>query len=124
MSEYAHRITGTDIHAGATIASPFFIDHATGIVIGETTVIEKHVKIYQGVTLGALSITKEMKNSKRHPTVEKNVCIYANATILGGTTTIGKGSIVGGNSWVTKSIPANSIVTNTTTTEVKVKDKK
>jgi serine O-acetyltransferase len=124
MSEYAHRITGTDIHAGATIASPFFIDHATGIVIGETTVIEKHVKIYQGVTLGALSITKDMKNSKRHPTVEKNVCIYANATILGGTTTIGKNSIVGGNAWVTKSIPADSIVTNTTTTEVKVKEKK
>ena len=124
MSEYAHRITGTDIHAGATIASPFFIDHATGIVIGETTVIEKNVKIYQGVTLGALSITKEMKNSKRHPTVEEDVCIYANATILGGTTVIGKGSIIGGNSWVTKSIPENSIVTNTTTTEVKVKEKK
>lgn len=124
MSEYAHRITGTDIHAGAKIASPFFIDHATGIVIGETTVIEKNVKIYQGVTLGALSITKEMKNSKRHPTVEEEVCIYANATILGGTTTIGKGSIVGGNSWVTKSIPTNSIVTNTTTTEVKVKEKR
>ena len=124
MSEYAHRITGTDIHAGATIASPFFIDHATGIVIGETTVIEKHVKIYQGVTLGALSITKDMKNSKRHPTVEKNVCIYANATILGGTTIIGKNSIVGGNAWVTKSIPSDSIVTNTTTTEVKVKEKK
>jgi serine O-acetyltransferase len=124
MSEYAHRITGTDIHAGATIASPFFIDHATGIVIGETTIIEKNVKIYQGVTLGALSITKEMKNSKRHPTVEEEVCIYANATILGGTTTIGKGSIIGGNSWVTKSIPANSIVTNTTTTEVKIKEKK
>ena len=124
MSEYAHRITGTDIHAGAKIASPFFIDHATGIVIGETTVIEKNVKIYQGVTLGALSITKEMKNTKRHPTVEEDVCIYANATILGGNTTIGKGSIIGGNSWITKSIPANSIVTNTTTTEVKVKEKK
>lgn len=123
MSEYAHRITGTDIHAGATIASPFFVDHATGIVIGETTVIEENVKIYQGVTLGALSITKEMKNSKRHPTVEKNVCIYANATILGGTTVIGKNSIVGGNAWVTKSIPENSIVTNTTTTEVKVKER-
>ena len=124
MSEYAHRITGTDIHAGATIASPFFIDHATGIVIGEKKKKKKNVKIYQGVTLGALSITKEMKNSKRHPTVEEEVCIYANATILGGTTTIGKGSIVGGNSWVTKSIPANSIVTNTTTTEVKVKEKR
>jgi serine O-acetyltransferase len=124
MSEYAHRITGTDIHAGATIASPFFVDHATGIVIGETTIIEKNVKVYQGVTLGALSITKEMKNSKRHPTVEEEVCIYANATILGGNTTIGKGSVIGGNSWVTKSIPANSIVTNTTTTEVKIKERK
>lgn len=122
MSEYAHRITGTDIHAGATIASPFFIDHATGIVIGETTVIEKNVKIYQGVTLGALSVSKEMKNSKRHPTVEKNVCIYANATILGGATTIGKNSIIGGNTWITKSIPSNSVVTNTTITEVKIKE--
>jgi serine O-acetyltransferase len=124
MSEYAHQITGTDIHAGATIASPFFIDHATGIVIGETTVIEKHVKLYQGVTLGALSVSKDMKNSKRHPTVEQNVCIYANATILGGATTIGKGSIIGGNTWITKSIPAKSIVTNTTTTEVKIKELK
>ena len=124
MSEYAHRITGTDIHAGATIASPFFIDHATGIVIGETTVIEKHVKIYQGVTLGALSVSKDMKNAKRHPTVEKNVCIYANATILGGETIIGKNSIIGGNAWITKSIPERSIVTNTTTTEVKIKELK
>jgi serine O-acetyltransferase len=121
MSEYAHRITGTDIHAGASIASPFFIDHATGIVIGETTVIAKHVKIYQGVTLGALSVSKDMKNSKRHPTVEEGVCIYANATILGGETTIGKNSIVGGNSWVTRSIPEGSVVSNTTTTDVKIK---
>ncbi len=124
MSEYAHQITGTDIHAGATIASPFFIDHATGIVIGETTVIEKHVKLYQGVTLGALSVSKDMKNSKRHPTVEKNVCIYANATILGGETTIGKDSVIGGNTWITKSIPAKSLVTNTTITEVKIKELK
>lgn len=124
MSEYAHRITGTDIHAGASIASPFFIDHATGIVIGETTVIEKNVKIYQGVTLGALSVSKEMKNVKRHPTVEESVCIYANATILGGTTIIGKNSIIGGNAWITKSIPATSIVSNTTTTEVKIKERK
>src|SRR6187402_476293 len=124
MSEYAHRITGTDIHAGAAIASPFFIDHATGIVIGETTVIEKNVKVYQGVTLGALSVSKDMKNSKRHPTVEKNVCIYANATILGGETTIGKDSIVGGNAWIKKSITEDSIVLNTTTTEVKIKEKK
>ena len=123
MSEYAHRITGTDIHAGASIASPFFIDHATGIVIGEPTVIAKHVKIYQGVTLGALSVSKDMKNSKRHPTVEEGVCIYANATILGGETTIGKNSIVGGNSWVTRSIPEGSVVSNTTTTDVKIKAK-
>lgn len=124
MSEYAHRITGTDIHAGAEIESPFFIDHATGIVIGETTVIEKHVKLYQGVTLGALSVSKDMKSTKRHPTVEKNVCIYANATILGGETVIGKNSIIGGNTWITKSIPAKSIVTNTTITEVKIKELK
>jgi serine O-acetyltransferase len=124
MSEYAHQITGTDIHAGATIASPFFIDHATGIVIGETTVIEKNVKLYQGVTLGALSVSKEMKNSKRHPTVEKNVCIYANATILGGETIIGKDSVIGGNTWITRSIPEKSLVTNTTITEVKIKELK
>ena len=124
MSEYAHQITGTDIHAGASIASPFFIDHATGIVIGETTVIEKNVKLYQGVTLGALSVSKDMKNSKRHPTVEKNVCIYANATILGGETVIGKESVIGGNTWITKSIPEKSLVTNTTITEVKIKELK
>lgn len=124
MSEYAHQITGTDIHAGATIASPFFIDHATGIVIGETTVIEKNVKLYQGVTLGALSVSKDMKNSKRHPTVEQNVCIYANATILGGETVIGKESVIGGNTWITKSIPEKSLVTNTTITEVKIKELK
>lgn len=123
MSEYAHRITGTDIHAGATIASPFFIDHATGIVIGETTVIQPYVKIYQGVTLGALSVSKDMKDAKRHPTVEEKVCIYANATILGGETIIGKNSIVGGNSWVTRSVPKNSVVMNTTTTEVRIKEK-
>lgn len=124
MSEYAHRITGTDIHAGAQIASPFFIDHATGIVIGETTVIEKNVKLYQGVTLGALSVSKDLKSTKRHPTVETNVCIYANATILGGNTIIGKNSIIGGNTWITKSIPEKSIVTNTTITEVKIKELK
>ncbi len=124
MSEYAHQITGTDIHAGATIASPFFIDHATGIVIGETTIIEKNVKLYQGVTLGALSVSKDMKNSKRHPTVEKNVCIYANATILGGETIIGKNSVIGGNTWITRSIPEKSLVTNTTITEVKIKELK
>ncbi len=124
MSEYAHRITGTDIHAGATIASPFFIDHATGIVIGETTIIHPYVKVYQGVTLGALSVSKDMKDAKRHPTVEEKVCIYANATILGGDTAIGKNSIVGGNSWITRSVPENSVVMNTTTTEVRIKEKK
>jgi len=123
MSEYAHRITGTDIHAGADIDSPFFIDHATGIVIGETAEIRKYVKVYQGVTLGALSVSKDMKGGKRHPTVEEHVCIYANATILGGKTIIGKNSIVGGNSWVTKSTPENSVVLNTTTTEVRIKEK-
>ena len=81
------------------------------------------LKIYQGVTLGALSVSKDMKNEKRHPTVEEHVCIYANATILGGETTIGKNSIVGGNSWVTRSTPENSIVLNTTTTDVKIKEK-
>lgn len=121
MSEYAHRITGTDIHAGAKIDTPFFIDHATGIVIGETTIIEKNVKLYQGVTLGALSVRKDLKNTKRHPTVEQNVCIYANATILGGETVIGKDSIIGGNTWITKSIPPKSIVTNATISELKIK---
>ena len=92
MSEYAHSKTGTDIHPGATIGKSFFIDHATGTVIGETCVIKNHVKIYQGVTLGALQVQKSLKNTKRHPTVEDNVTIYANATILGGNTIIGKGN--------------------------------
>lgn len=122
MSEYAHRITGTDIHAGAEIDSPFFIDHATGIVIGETAIINKYVKLYQGVTLGALSVSKDLKSKKRHPTVEAEVCIYANATILGGETIIGTKSIIGGNTWITKSIPPKSIVTNNTITEVKIKE--
>ena len=110
MSEYAHSKTGTDIHPGATIGKSFFIDHATGIVIGETCIIKNNVKIYQGVTLGALYVSKELKNTKRHPTVESNVTIYANATILGGKTNIGKNSIIGGNVWITESIPKNSMV--------------
>lgn len=110
MSEYAHSKTGTDIHPGATIGNSFFIDHATGTVIGETCIIKNHVKIYQGVTLGALQVEKSLKNTKRHPTVEDNVTIYANATILGGNTVIGKNSIIGGNVWITASIPENSIV--------------
>jgi serine O-acetyltransferase len=108
VSEYAHRLTGIDIHPGATIGRAFVIDHGTGIVIGETTVIEDNVKVYQGVTLGALSVAKDMANSKRHPTIEHDVVIYANATILGGDTVIGAGSVVGGNVWIVESVPAES----------------
>ncbi|MBO3116808.1 serine acetyltransferase [Winogradskyella sp. DF17] len=118
MTEYAHQRTGIDIHPGATIGEAFFIDHGTGVVIGETTVIEDRVKIYQGVTLGALSVKKEYKNTKRHPTIENDVTIYANATILGGKTIIGAKSIIGGNSWITDSIPENSIVSNTSQVEI------
>ena len=121
MSEYAHGKTGTDIHPGATIGKSFFIDHATGTVIGETCVIKNHVKIYQGVTLGALQVEKGMKNTKRHPTIENNVNIYANATILGGNTIIGENCTIGGNVWITNSIPKNSIVYHTH--EIKLKPK-
>lgn len=112
MTEYAHRLSGTDINPGAHIGTPFFIDHATGVVIGETAVIEDNVKIYQGVTLGALYVDRDLRNVKRHPTIEKNVTIYANATILGGETVIGENSIIGGNVWLTRSVPANSMVTH------------
>ncbi|MCX2680028.1 serine O-acetyltransferase [Galbibacter sp. EGI 63066] len=112
MTEYAHRLTGVDINPGAKIGKSFFIDHATGVVIGETTVIKDNVKIYQGVTLGALYVAKDMENVKRHPTIENNVTIYANATILGGETVIGENSIIGGNVWLTKSVPANSVVSH------------
>lgn len=110
MTEYAHSITGTDIHPGATIGDSFFIDHATGTVIGETVIIKNNVKIYQGVTLGAFHISKGMNGTKRHPTIEDNVIIYANATILGGNTVIGKDSIIGANVWITEAIPPNSNV--------------
>ena len=110
ITEHAHSKTGIDIHPNATIGDYFCIDHGTGVVIGETTDIGKHVKIYQGVTLGALSVNKEDAKIKRHPTIEDNVVIYAGATILGGNTTVGKNSIVGGNVWLTKSIPPNSKV--------------
>lgn len=108
ITEFSHGRTGIDIHPGATIGNHFCIDHGTGVVIGETSVIGNHVKIYQGVTLGALSVNKEDADKKRHPTIEDNVVIYAGATILGGETVIGKGSVVGGNVWLTKSIPPNS----------------
>jgi serine O-acetyltransferase len=121
MSEYAHSKTGTDIHPGATIGKSFFIDHATGTVIGETCIIKDNVKIYQGVTLGALQVSKVLKNTKRHPTVENNVIIYANATILGGETTIGENCIIGGNVWITESIPSNSLVYHKPETQLKQK---
>ncbi|MCY7353361.1 MAG: serine acetyltransferase [Cytophagaceae bacterium] len=105
LTEYAHSKTGIDIHPEAQIGENFYIDHGTGIVIGATSVIGNRVKFYQGVTLGALSVSKEMASLKRHPTVEDDVIIYANATILGGETIIGHGSVVGGNVWLTKSIP-------------------
>jgi serine O-acetyltransferase len=108
ITEYAHSRTGIDIHPGARIGERFCIDHGTGIVIGETTKIGNDVKIYQGVTLGALSVEKEDADKKRHPTIEDRVVIYAGATILGGNTVIGANSVIGGNVWVTKSIPANS----------------
>lgn len=121
LSEYAHSKTGIDIHPGASIGQSFSIDHGTGIVIGETTVIHNNVKIYQGVTLGALSVSKDKAFSKRHPTIEDDVVIYSGATILGGETIIGKGSIIGGNVWLTYSIPPNSVVYHQS--EIKVKDK-
>ncbi len=118
MTEIAHSRTGIDIHPGATIGEGFFIDHGTGVVIGETTVIGRNVKLYQGVTLGALSFPKDektgmlMKGHKRHPNVEDNVVIYAGATILGGETTIGHDSEIGGNVWLMESIPPHSRVYN------------
>jgi serine O-acetyltransferase len=114
MSEYAHSITGIDIHPGATIGSSFFIDHGTGVVIGETTEIGEWVRIYQGVTLGALSLPKEeveqLRYAKRHPTIEDDVTIYAGATILGGETVIGRSSVIGGSVWITSSVPSGTKV--------------
>ncbi len=110
LTEYAHSKTGIDIHPAAQIGDSFFIDHGTGVVIGETSAIGNKVKLYQGVTLGALSVTKEMAQTKRHPTIEDNVIVYAGATILGGKTVVGANSIIGGNVWLTESIAANSVV--------------
>jgi len=110
MTEHAHSVTGIDIHPGATIGAGFFIDHGTGVVIGETTNIGNRVKLYQGVTLGALSFAMDeegrmVRGKKRHPTIEDDVVIYAGATILGGATVIGRGSVIGGNVWLTRSVP-------------------
>jgi serine O-acetyltransferase len=110
MTEYAHGKTGIDIHPGARIGTPFFIDHGTGIVIGETAEIGKNVKLYQGVTLGALTVEKSMARTKRHPTIEDNVVIYAGSTILGGNTVIGHDTVVGGNTWITESVLPHSVV--------------
>lgn len=121
LSEMAHQRTGIDIHPGATIGKSFFIDHGTGIVIGETTVIGDDVKIYQGVTLGALSVAKSLGSSKRHPTIGDRVVVYSNATILGGNTTIGNDSVIGGNVWLTESVPPSSVVYHKS--EVRVKNR-
>jgi len=110
ISEHAHSRTGIDIHPGATIGHYFCIDHGTGIVIGETTEIGDHVKIYQGVTLGALSVKKSDASKKRHPTIKDNVVLYAGASILGGETVIGSNSTIGGNVWLTDSVPADSTI--------------
>ncbi len=114
MTEHAHSLTGIDIHPGATIGPGFFIDHGTGVVIGETTIIGSNVRIYQGVTLGALSLPKDagivMRNVKRHPTIEDDVIVYANTTILGGDTVVGSRSVIGGNIWLTESVPSDTRV--------------
>jgi serine O-acetyltransferase len=116
MTEYAHSHTGIDIHPGASIGPSFFIDHGTGVVIGETTVIGERVRLYQGVTLGALSLPRDagqtLKGRKRHPTIEDDVIIYSGATILGGDTVIGARSVVGGNVWLTDSIPPDTKIFN------------
>ena len=117
MTEYAHQLTGIDIHPGAVIGDYFFIDHGTGVVIGETTVIGRHVKLYQGVTLGAKSFASDengnpVKGVKRHPQVGDHVVIYAGATILGGDTVIGDGCVIGGSVWLTHSVPAGQVVYN------------
>ena len=112
ITEYAHSVTGIDIHPGAHIGESFFIDHGTGVVVGETTEIGDRVRLYQGVTLGALSLPRDageqLRNKKRHPTIQDDVIIYSGATILGGNTVIGARSIIGGNVWLTESVPPDT----------------
>ena len=121
LSEFAHSRTGIDIHPGAQIGESFFIDHGTGIVIGETTIIGASVKIYQGVTLGALTVEKGSTHGQRHPTIQDNVIIYSGSTILGGKTIVGHDSVIGGNVWLTESVPAFSVVYQKS--EVKIRDR-
>ncbi len=121
ITEYAHAKTGIDIHPGAQIGFPFFIDHGTGVVIGQTSVIGNYVRVYQGVTLGALAVRKEGQGAKRHPTIEDNVIIYAGSCILGGDTVIGHDSVIGGNVWLTQSIVPYSVVYHKS--EVHIRDK-
>ncbi len=122
IAEYAHSQTGIDIHPGATIGKRFYIDHGTGIVIGETCVIGNNVKVYQGVTLGATFVDKNLKGTRRHPKIEDNVIIYAGSTILGGGTIIGHDTVIGGNVWLTESVPPNSFVHHRP--EIVIKEKK
>jgi serine O-acetyltransferase len=122
MSEYLHSKTGIDIHPAAKIGKHFFIDHGTGVVIGETTEIGDNVKIYQGVTLGALFVERALRDQKRHPTIQDNVIIYAGTTILGGKTVIGRGSVIGGNVWLTESVEPLSLVYHQP--QIVIRDKK
>jgi serine O-acetyltransferase len=122
VSEYAHLRTGIDIHPGARIGDSFFIDHGTGVVVGETTIIGDNVKLYQGVSLGAMSVSKDLARTKRHPTIEDNVVIYSNATILGGNTVIGHDSVIGGNVWLTESVPPYSVVYHKSEVRVRYKN--
>jgi len=119
LTEFAHSQTGIDIHPNATIGHSFFIDHGTGVVIGETTHIGNNVKLYQGVTLGATHVSKSLASRKRHPTIEDNVVVYANATILGGETVIGHDSIIGGNAWLVRSVPPFSQVYHQSKIEIR-----
>lgn len=125
MTEHAHSLTGIDIHPGATLGKYLMIDHGTGIVIGETTFIGEHVKIYQGVTLGALSTQggQSLKNKKRHPTIEDNVTIYSNASVLGGDTVIGEGTTIGGSAFITKSVPPYTTVNIKAELKFKISDR-
>jgi len=119
ISEHAHSRTAIDINPGATIGPQFFIDHGTGVVIGETCIIGKNVKLYQGVTLGALNVSKELAQKKRHPTIEDNVIVYSGTTILGGNTIVGHDSIVGGNVWLTRSVDPYSLIYNRSETKIR-----